>query len=146
MTNDEIAQIQYEYLNGMNLRDIALKYNINLNTLNSYATRYRWSVMKYKVNEELADKVLEAYKDKLEEYGDLLFGDMMMKWKDVFDENYVYYKNCVPSRIRVNHVRIMQIAYAAMLNAYKVLSGYSTVVNQNNTTVQINTIPEANQW
>ena len=37
----ELAEI--DYVNGMKYKDIAAKYNVSLNTVKSWKTRYKWT-------------------------------------------------------------------------------------------------------
>ena len=39
--NYELAEI--DYMNGMKYKEIAAKYNVSINTVKSWKTRYKWS-------------------------------------------------------------------------------------------------------
>jgi len=146
LPNETLIKLKLDYFSGLSIQELAVKYDIDPERLNNYIANHNWRSEKNKLREEIFKESLEIFKNNIESYANELFGDMMLKWRQVFNNHYESYMNSNRLNVKYLHVKLMMVSFRSMLDAYKVFSGYTSTVNNNNTLIQINTIPEANDW
>jgi len=140
------SKIQMDYFAGLSIQELAVKYDLDPEYLNNYIANHGWKALKNQIREQIVKDSIEIFKQNIEAYSNELFGDMLLKWKEVFNNHYEIYKNTKRIQTKFTHVKLMNVAYRSILEAYKVFSGYTNVVNNNNTIIQFRTSQEFNDW